>query len=377
MIGVSGQYLFIFNLGDKKDFIEEADLIGFKCFEEAGNILPTFQLEFRTSDSEIPRYLNEGNELKVSVGKSLQDVETYKLLIQHTESGRQGQNKISCVVTGILSALKYHKNNILITPKQDGITTIQQITSKNFIFDSNVISTGTDTMNWIQHGISDKKFINSVWMHTYIPDSFLAVGISMDNHFIIRDIKKKFQSGIFDWRLSSRVDTDKDISYDGDYTIQSKAGFINAWMGHKRIKPIYDLDSGEFSSVSQEIKPLIAITNKLMRRAEIESKNAEIGVTSSNVHSNYWKAYLANLSSLAIFSTVKISVSFQNQFKNVRVLDSVMFREVDTQNSQVSMEYSSGLYIVSKVGRILSNRQFLTVLELCRESNNQPLGDVA
>ncbi len=304
-------------------------------------------------------------------------MDDYKFIIHNSSTNRFGQGKITCVANGTLSALSYHANNLLITPKQDGHTTIKQVTSKQFIFDTNILVPPSDTMNWIQPNISDKKFVSDVWLHTYIPDSFIATGISMDNHFIIRDVKKKFNAGITDWNLTSNVTTDKDINYDGDYSHDSKAGFINAWMGYTREKPIYDLDSGEFSLVSQEVKPLIAITDKLMRRADIEKKNAEIGVKNSNIHDNYWKAYLANLSSLAVFSTIKLSVSFQNQFKRVRLLDSIMFKEVDTQNSHASMEYSSGLYIVSKVGRILSNKQYITVLELCRESINQPLGKVS
>lgn len=376
MIGILGQYCFIFSLAEKKDFINEADLIEFKIFEEAGNVLPTFQLEFRATDNTIPRLLNEGNNLIVSIGTSTNDLEDYKLVIQKTIELRQGLNSKKYIVTGMLSALLYHKNNLLITPKQDGVTTIQQIASKNFIFDSNITSLNTDFMNWIQYNISDKKFINDVWLHTYIPNSFLAIGISMDNRFILRDIRKKFEDGGFDWRLSSRSESVKDISYDGDYTIEKKSGFINAWLGYKRIKPIYDLETGDFEEINQEVKPLLAITDKLLRNVDIEEKNAEIGVKSSNVHSNYWKAYLNNLSNLVVFSTVKVTLSFSNQFKKVRVLDSVMFSEVDTENSNTSMESSSGLYIVTKVGRILSNRQYITILDICRESNNQPIGAV-
>lgn len=377
MIGVNGQYVFIFSIADKRDFIEESDLIQFKLVEKAGNILPTFSLDFFTNNPEIPRYLHEGNVLNVSFGKSIKnDIDDTSLLIMSSNCSRHGVEKIRCTVTGILNKLTYHKTNVQITGKQDGLTTLKQITGKNFIFDSNIITTNTDnTMYWIQHGISDKKFINKVWLHTYIPNSFISVAISSDNRFIVRDIKKKFSSGSYDWKLTSSLDSPKDISYDGDYSIETKQGFINSWLGYKRVKKVYDVEDGLLLEFSHDTKPLIALTNKLIRNVEIESKNAEIGYISDNVHSNYWLAYLQNISNLAVASTVCLKTSFQNQFKRVKPLDSVMFKEIST-DFKGAMEYSSGLYIVSNVTRILGNRQYLTCLEMCRESHNQPLGNL-
>lgn len=375
MIGVKGQYIYSFSLGEKKDFIDEPDLEFFMTQEEAGNVLPTFELVFTTRDEDVPALLNEGSELLASFGKDLtNDIDDVKLLVQKASFSRQGTEKINCTVKGILSKLEYHKINKFITDKQDGIQTIKNVVSKNFIFDSNVSLTN-DKMNWIQYNISDKKFINDVWLHTYIPNSFLAVAISLNNKFILRDIKKKFQSATFDWNLTAVSNSEKDIVYDGDYVIQNNSGWINAWTGYKRTKSFYDLEDGEFTEVTSDVKPIIALTNKLMRNVKIEKKNSEIGYISDNVHSNYWKAYLNNLSSLAIFSTVEIKLSFQNQFKKVQVLDSVMFKEINTTGKN-SMEYSSGLYIISKVIRILSKRQFITTLTLVRESFNQPKGNL-
>ena len=71
MFSVDNQYLVSFSLEGTtvlKDFIEEEDLLKFTIIEEAGNVLPSFELIFKLRKSSIISYLNEGNVVKFQFG---------------------------------------------------------------------------------------------------------------------------------------------------------------------------------------------------------------------------------------------------------------------------------------------------------------------
>jgi hypothetical protein len=372
IVGIEGQYVFIFTLGDQKGFILEEDLIDFTLSERAGNILPIFSLTFRTKDKKIERYLNEGNELIVSLGREQRELSDVKLLILKSQIINESLFSKTFTVKGITSHLSYKTTKTRITNKIPGSQALKEVAGKHFIVDSNLSETD-DAMNWIQPGISDRKFIqDDIWMYTYIPDSFLAIGISSDSRFIIRDVKKRMKED-YDWRLTPFLEKDNDINYDGDFINNSNNGLINAFMGYERFKLVYDIEEGEIAEINEEIKPLMALTKKLIRNAEEEKRYAEIGIINENVHKNYHRAYLRNMASLSLFSTKILTCSYQSMYKPNRVLDTVFFYEVDSDGLA---EHNSGLYLTSKVTRQLGNKTFKTKIDICRESINQPAGNL-
>lgn len=376
MIGIQGKYLCSFNLNDKLDFIREEDLSKFIIIEECGNILPYFQLVFKSPDRELPNYLNEGIILKAKFGKDSDSLDDLQLVIHSMMAYRTGDDYIVYNITGLYYKIDYLDTRIFITDKINGATALKQIGSKFFNVDSNLSETA-DSMYWKQYNISHKKFINDIWLYTYIPESFISIGIDIKGNMKIRDIKKLLSKSTTDWDLGNNRDVKNHIDYDGDYVITSQAGFINAWLGAGRNKFLYDLDAGNGLIQNEDVKPLMALTRKLLINANREKKAFENGIINENVHENYWRAYLRNIISLAIFSTVKLTWSFNNDYRDIHVLDTILFKEsAPTGNKISSSEYSSGIYINTKVSRILSQKSMVTIVESCREGFNQPEGDL-
>ena len=93
MIGVDKQYLFSFNLGGKKDFIEEYNLVSFITIERGGFSLPEFELEFETEDESIIPKLNEGTPLGVSFGATRDSMVDVNLSINSFPTVKQGKTK--------------------------------------------------------------------------------------------------------------------------------------------------------------------------------------------------------------------------------------------------------------------------------------------
>lgn len=376
MIGIGGQYIFKFSIGNKEDFIDPHSFKYFLITEESGNALPTWEINFTTTDSKLLAVFNEGNDFKISFGRTLESLKEAPLLITKRLINRIGSEIISVTAFGIYSAMSYIANPIkFISDKKSGVAVLSNRAKKYFKIDSN-ISSSSDSQYWIQPNITDKAFIDHLWLHSYLPDSFLGTAICYDGTFRIRDIKKAVQED-FKFRFTNRIeDEKKDIEYTGDYLLKSETGFINCWMGYGRKKLIHTFEDDSQSIHSESIKPLIALTKKLNRRRGIENKVTLTGVHNENTHSNYWPAALRNTMGLTVFSSEKNTLSFSNRLEEIHPLDIVLFQDEDNVEKRHSMEYQSGLYIVGAVGVSISNNDLITTVDLYRESFNAIEGEL-
>lgn len=367
MIGVEGQYLFRFSLGNREDFIEESNLLEFTIVEEAGGGLPTFQIAFTTSDEDVLMLLNERNVLEVSMGKNEEGMIASSLSVISVETSGSGSDLITIYVAGMLNAIPYSNESVqFISQPKSAVEVMKEVTSKYFVPDFN-ITRSTGRQRWIQPNTSTKKFVNELWLHTNIMPSFPAIAVTMDGRFRLRDIFKLVGED-YDWRFINLVSEDNDIKFDDDYTLKSRSGFVNSWVGYGREKLVYNLDDSTSQSVLKHSNPIIAITKELARREGINKRFASVAAVNSNVHPSYWEAYQHNLVSLASMGNINLTASFLNNFKMIRVLDLVMFQ--DTNNDNVRRHHA-GLYLVARVARTLSNRQFSTTVVLTRESFNE------
>lgn len=384
-IGVAGQFLFIFSISGApdrfKDFIKEEELEEFTLIEEAGNLLPSFQLTFTTNLEDIVNYLNEGNVLEVTFGQDSKDMLTTKLYVSNLKSARAGQDKYKIEIVGLYSEKRYLAEPLMkIYGNKSGVEVIKEVTKDHFEPDFN-IDKSNDSMNWIQHNVSDKRFVRDVWLHSYIPNSFIMTGITSDGKYRVRDVLKDVtakRDGNYDYRFTPEIKDTKDkrdLIYDGDYLIDANTGFNNMWMGYGKEKKVQGFESGTDSSLLEEIKPLLAQSSKLMRDSLVAKRVGTTVPLTDNVHENYWKAYLKNLQYLVTFSNTEIAVSVPKIFFPIRILDLVMFVDREIKGGGFSGFYS-GLYFVTKVSRTVQNRQFVTTILLSREGFNEAKGNL-
>lgn len=372
-IGIVGQYQFKFTIGALQDAISEEDLHSFTLIEKAGNVMPEFELIFSTEREDLFSYLHEDNKLDVSFGKDVNSLTTVSLSCAGIECIRQGRQKRTLSITGLLSPPSYlSSSRTLITSSKSAVEVIKDVVSPYFTPVFN-ISKSSDTQRWIQPNWSDKKFVNEVWLHADLPGSFPAVGISSAGRFILKDIKKDLLTKP-KWRFGKDVQNEEtDIIYSGDPIFKIKTGFINNFVGYGREKIIYNLEDGDETTILEKAEPIVALTNKMARSAGVEKKFAASGIINDNTHANYWQSYQRNFAYLAAFGNVLTTVHFTNYFADISVLDQVLFKDEDPLKTATSpsSEFNSGIYYVSKVVRNIAGRQFTTTVELCREALNQ------
>ncbi len=378
MIGVEGQYVYKFSIADKNDFIETQDLDFFSSIEEAGNVLPAWDIGFKTEDNTLFELFNEGNDFKVSFGVTKDDMVEIPLIILSRQVTKSGDNKYQITGSGLFSNIKYITTPYTyITDNISGVEAITEIIGRDFNqIDSN-ITKSNDSQYWIQPNTTNKKFIDELWMHSYLPNSFLGIALTSTGKFIIKDLQQSIKNG-FSFKLTPKasVNSKNEINYLGDAIIEGNSGFINCLAGYQREKPIYTIEGDTHELLTENITPMTAMMKQLARRSEGNRRSDIYGIQNDNTHDNYWNATLRNLSSLAIFSTEALTVSYFNYFNNIKPYDIIMYKEDQLDNlKKQSEEYQSGLWIVGTISRSINNNTFNTTLKVYRESFNSIKGD--
>lgn len=378
MIKLSGQYVLVFSVAGFDDFLTELDLQYLKIVEEAGNILPTFEIVFTLEDKNILKYLNEGNPFQVSFGEDGSNLTTSSFRIMNKNLNKYGQGKYVVRLTGVYNAFPYYTDcKIQITDKISGIEAILAVASQHFSSVDSNIKNSQDSQFWIQHNTPDRVFVNEAWMHSYLANSFPAIGITSPGAFILRDVRK-LSVGDYSWKFVSQYDdiTDpKEILIDPAYSVESATGLVNAWIGYGKEKNLWNVDKSIASIDKPSLTPMLSSSFALDRMTVAGKRAAEFNLINENVDSHYWSAYQNNLAYLSVFGCTGLLISFTKRFANVKVLDLVSLRDPDIDLAQSGEAYS-GSYLVSKVVRLVENKVPVTMVQLNRESLAGLQGDI-
>jgi hypothetical protein len=375
LISIGNEITLKFKLGDLEDFVSVWDLKTFMFIEEAGVTLPTFKLIFNTLDESVMKYLNEGASLMVSFGGESLDSFAISIICTSTIMHKMGNDSHLVSIVGIYDALEY-----IISPQlyisnssESAINALNTVMSKYFNIDFDPLSS-EDNQIYIQPNISDKKFAQHLLSQIKFSNSAPVSGITYGGDFRVRDIKK-LASEPYSWKFTKEVqDKNKDIGYEGGDILEASSGMINSMYGYGR--NIYELNFEDgTSNINTDISTSVFSNSSTpSRKSTIEERMGAIVPINDNIDSDFYKTNLRNAMYNFTCSQYKKNIRFVNLYKDIKVLDLVMYQENSVEND-FTLEYTSGLYVVTKVVRNISAGFLQTTCEICRESLNNPDGD--
>lgn len=375
LLGKEGQFVASINIdGIAEDFMEHDDLELLKIVEEAGNVLPTFMMVFSTYLEEVITKLNDGTIIKVSMGKTIEEMEDYELSVSKFSSKVVSNTLIEIECIGFASRINYITDQPMqITDEKSGVEVAIETASKHFNVDSN-ITKSKDKMRWIQPSVTDKKFVTDCLLHSYTPNTFIATAITGSGDFIVRDIAKYLKAlrGGYDWKFTKDNDGGpKTISIESTLKISSRSGFINNWTGYKKISNGIDVSKADTTDVfSEDATVLLALSDEVDKAKSIQDRFAGTKIANGNTHGTFWESYEANLKGLANLSRLGMGVSFSNEFRSVKPLQVAMYSQPSTENEDEASEYVTGLYIISNVTKTIQANMFNITCILNREALN-------
>lgn len=375
VLSVENQYYLSIVIGDKDDFIaNEDDLQSCVVCEEAGNVLPTFELRFliRKESEDTFKYLNEGNIVKMTFGETVDRAVTSEFIIEKMFIQRNGQTAWDVTISGFYNAMAYlAESKIWASGLVSGVECIQSKISGYFKPEFN-IGASSDSQYWIQHNTSDRKFITDVWLHSYRPDSFVCVGISSDGKFILKDIKA---DGGAKWEFGSEEDPEI-VKFGPDYCVETRTGLMNHWAGFSRDRTVWNQDADEYADMTEQFKPILAQSEYFDRSSAVGNRIFEFRPINENVHENYWKAWRRNVTSLALFSSIGIVVEYSDKYREMKVLDRVYIQDDKAEPEAGPLVQHSGYYYLTHITRRMDNKKCSTTVKLSREALSEIKGDL-
>lgn len=369
MIGVKGQYVAMFKIGDFKDFVGMRDLISFKIIEEAGNLMPTYELVFECRSEEVLSVLKEGNFIFASFGRNEASMVNVKLAILKRQKTNFGIGSQVVRLLGVFAAVPYRINSQAASFTGTSLDVMKQIVGKYFKSDFNCPASD-NKMNWLQNNINDRDFVTQLWLHSNLNSDTPLVGITTDGLFRVRSISTAVDKNNPTWKLTSLETRDEEaIYYDAPPNIYSDSGAANALGGYPKSRIIHNQNDNQSFYSTPQGSPILSVSSN-QEVSQTERRLGGVSILNENVHSSYHSSFDYNLRNLLRLSMMKAKVQITGFYFGIRVLDSVLLKEDSDPNRRESDLFSSGLWLTNKVCRIFTNKDLCTVVTLCRDGMN-------
>lgn len=371
MIGIQGQYSFLFSVGPFRDFITPDDIEVFRVVESIGNLLPEFEIRFYIRNFDVMELLVEGNVINLSIGSSDSNLSESRIRIMSTKIEPVGANMYFYTIYGLYDCVGYIYN---FTSKiyKDMLSTevIFNVGERCFGEVINEAGEPDDRMTWVQSCIGSKKFIDDVLKKSYIKGSTLNVHIDFLGRMVIRDLKSQIDNKDSHYKftiLPENIEKDRVFNPD-EYSknIQGLAGYLGA-IGKEVIK--YNLITGMYEVYVQDVSPLISNNDDIIRNTTMKKRTSWCGVLSDNINSNIVLGSERNSQTALNIIQNKIILNFNNVYSDVNILDVVTFSRDSILNSG-SLGLRDGKYFITKIARIISKSSFTYTVEISSESLN-------
>lgn len=368
MIGINESWVLDIQTELGIPLIAMQELQSFTSIEECSLLLPIFKISFTLSNIKNLSYLNEGAILKVALGKTIKDLKYLNLQILQITESTNTQRDITLVAT--LYKPSYSKSNkILVHKNITSVELIHKLAGAYFDVESNV-ALSSDRKDWPQFGLSDKTFIEYLWLNSHLSNGILATACSaLENKFIIKDIIKEFTKGDYDFRIGYSKKTDKDILISQIFGSMANYGFYNSWATNETTLLNYNKKEDSFDIKTLSQTSLLSTSDKHILNSNVEKDIAKPSFYSDSVYSQSKKS---NIFGLTNYAKYQIELKTVGQFSDIKLLDSAY---LDLNNeTKGNEEYFSGNYLVTRVVRHISDSNISTKLVLSRESPGNAQG---
>lgn len=341
------------NLGELKDILTPNSAFQFIITERAGNVLPIIEGHLSVPTDAGQLFINQGVELSITYG---QTEDTAVETIWRFTGYRLTGNSLQFV--GRLN-LNYSKNRTVEVLNTNSVDAISDIASR--YFDVEGTPTGfSDTMKWINPRSTELEFVNQIWLHSYKNDGLLIPAITADGRFILKDVLdieniisfgNDLNSDIF-----SRSPTNElvDSSWKYDRIIGDQSVYENSQI------------DGSYDNISSDLNPMYGeLFNK-----KFTNNPWSTGFLSDNIHDNYHKAKVSNISKLGSMA------SFTSNVSALELLRIDLLQHIDLRMTQFGgsdyMDLGSGTHFVKSKVTTMSNQNLSVNLQLTQDAMTVP-----
>jgi len=363
-IGVEGLWGATIN-GDEID----SDELRMLNIEEIADLsLPTAHIQFRTQEiSKVKKYITPGYKVQLHLddggagaGKGTGgSIDANFVVFKKKMQTYQGNDEWLVDTWLVLDNLDYYNKHRMETyntwsDKKKSSEVISTVGSRVGL--NPKVKSSDDKMLWIQHNITDRRFLEEVAYHGWFGEKQpFAFGIKKNSDLIYKPIpdllNKKFKIGDMD---------ECDIKVN-EYNMSISDGFLTSWVGKERVTPTRLHEEG--LDIEYDVNTEALISNDIGLYDNV--KYAPIGWQNDNVHANWFKAESQNIQYRASLSSMSMNIGLHGEFRDISILD--CFQGLWENASGIALKEISGLWLATKVSHRITSEHYTVVIQLSRE----------
>jgi hypothetical protein len=372
MIFDTGIYIDI-EIGEFKNFLDIKDIVYLRIVETAGVILPTFQLSFRTTNLRIRDSIRENNPIKVKIGSSIDNYDTFTISIIDKKIDSLAVGYFNCYLYGFLGSKKLYVDKLIKAVNGTSLDCIKQVAEQfDMPVDTDIVSVYEEPQNWIISNQNNQKLLADAWYHMNIQPSFPLFAISRYGRIILKSLYNlREQQPKYIFTKEINVTKINQILYLNEFMPENNVQNYNLYEGYGKAVNIKNLNTGKYSVYANDNNTQLATTQQqeitLSGNRVFNSK-----FQSDNVHDNFQKCYAYNTGKLVQLSSIQGFVVYKGIYKrDLNLLDLVSLEPPQAKNLDGVYDYYSGKYVVCAIEYLLTATDpFCTKVYLSRDSLN-------
>ena len=361
MLGFEGQWVATINEDDIDP--DEFRLLSVK--ESADLSLPIAHLQFYTQDMEkFRRYSDPGYKVKIGLG--IDEPKTFLNFVTISEKAATylGNDQWILDLWLIADFLDYFSVQRTVTYET---ASLKKKSSEVFATIMNRLgltpetTPSNDQMMWIQHNISDRKFLEEVCYHGWFADKNPAIaGIRRNKKAIYKPISLLLSPKAKMGNIDDLRESEGDLILN-EFEIGSRDGLLSMWVGRERKVPVHNHELGTDEVISSILEKKIADEPGLFDT----TRYTPISWANDNIHSKWYESEAQNLQYKASLSATSFKVSLSGQFRDVYVLD--CYRNIWESSTGEVLKEISGLWLVTDIKHKIVANSYSVEIVFSRE----------
>ena len=359
---------------NRKNFIQYDDIVRFEIIETAGTSLPIIYMAFKTRDYGIAQHIKERNNVKVKVGQTEEDADTFLVQIHKIGNPVNDPAGTSWAVefAGFILNRTYMVNMETRSYWGNSLLVAQRVLYDYFGaklgngFKTTVTRTNENQVRWRRNNKTACSFLAETLIHMDITPSFPIFSFDKYGTFHLTDFDSLIKTTPVVTFVPYPSTKTNEIQYFNTLSIESFKDDYNLYSGYNKVTEIYGTKAGIPEYTISDNKPVLAAT-KESDKVQMASRNSYNVIQSSNVHNTYVSSFVYNTNKLMALSSMCGSLRLEGRYyRNLKPTDLVM---VATGGDD---EVSGGLYLIDTIRIVadMSKGMLETFVYITRDNNN-------
>lgn len=372
IIGVKGHWALA--LSAPLDKLTVLDIKSVKLISEAGNVLPSAELEFELRDKKVFHELGQGKILQIAIGVDENSLVTGNYSIFSRKKVMETEEAVLVKLILTHASIGYTMETKVKIYNEKSLPLINQLASESgFTFSTNIPDT-MDKMKWVQSNISNRTMVNKLWFHSKLANKadVMLIGITPDSKLHCRSLEKTKQgSGVGKWAFvpdpSSPTNGFTPIIYSQNLNYKSFVGTVDYLSGYSQTRIVHNVGNKESNYVTPKSSPTLAQTEKDESVNPLLRYSTSSVQLDSNMHPEWYDRQDYVTRSLIKLNAHTIKIICESQYAPCDVTDIafVFDRTADT----------GGLWLIKKVCHRIYQGHYTAIITVCRDNPNEVKND--